>query len=577
MRRLVIAALLAIPALSRAQTFPTSDPVIRRIWSIGMDSSHTWQLSQTLFDSLGPRLMGTPNIKAAQDWMVKTYTSWGIDAKNEKYGTWRGWRRGYSHIDLVKPRVRSLEGTMLGYSPGTGRRDLNARTIILPRFHDSTEFVRWLPKARGKLVLVSAPMPTCRPPEDWTQNATPASQLRMDSLAAAVQSAWAIARGPNVPPDSVGVRGTGYYMALGGGDLGMRLEKAGAAGIITSRPKLSFRIPNPNPQTTGFGGFGGGPNGTGGWGTMEIFETYNTKAPAIALSCEDYGLVYRLTDTNENPMLRLNLDAQLLGEQPVFNTIARIPGTGKPNEYVMMSAHFDSWDGSSGATDNGTGTITMMEALRILKQVYPHPKRTILVGHWSGEEEGEVGSASFREDHPEVIRGLQALFNQDNGTGRIVRMSAAGLPDADAHIRRWLDEIPTEFKSQINYSGIGDAAGGGSDDYNFSCAGLPAFGLGALSWDYGNYTWHTDRDTFDKIVFDDLKSNATLTAMLVYLASEDPAMIARINPDSARAAFAAAHPNPAPDATAGRRGRGGGPRPWPACEPAPRKTKARLH
>src|SRR6185437_3250203 len=572
MRRLSVAAaglaLAAAAPLAAAQTFPTNDPIIKRIWTLGMDSSHTYQLSQALFDSLGPRLMGSPNLRAAQNWLVQTYHMWGIDAKNEQYGTWRGWRRGWSHIDLVSPRVRSLEGQMVGYSPGTGGRDLTASTIVLPRFADSAEFVRWLPQARGKLVLVAAPMPTCRPPEDWAQNATPASQLRMDSLASSIQSEWA-------SHGAAGVRGTGYSLALGGGTLGVRLEQAGAAGVITSRPKLTFRIPNPNAAAGGRGGFGGGgPNGTGGWGTMEIFETYNTKAPTIALSCEDYGLVFRLAENHENPQLRINLDAQLLGEQPVFNTIARIPGTEKPNEYVMMSAHFDSWDGSSGATDNGTGTITMMEAMRILKQVYPHPKRTILVGHWSGEEECEVGSAAFREDHPEVIKGLQALFNQDNGTGRIVSMSAAGLPDADPHIQRWLNTIPTELKSQIQYRGVGGPAGGGSDDYNFSCAGLPAFGLGALGWDYGNYTWHTDRDTFDKIVFDDVKSNATLTAMLVYLASEDPTMIARINPDSARKAFAAEHPSDA--APAGRARGFGGPRPWPECEKAPRSTNPRF-
>jgi hypothetical protein len=578
MRKLLIAAgLTSLPFVApplAAQTFPTSDPVIRRIWTLGMDSSQTYRLSQVLFDSLGPRLMGAPNLKAAQDWLVKTYQSWGIDAKNEQYGTWRGWRRGYSHIDLVEPRVRSLEGTMVGYSPGTGGKDLVATTIILPRFADSNAFARWLPRARGKLVLVSAPMPTCRPPEDWAENATPASQLRMDSLAAETQAEWAPARGANVAPGAGGVRGTGYSLALGGGTLGMRLEQAGAAGVVTSRPKLTFRIPNPNAPPGGRGGFGGGPNGAGGWGTMEIFETYDTKAPTIALSCEDYGLVFRLTENSQSPKLRLNLDAQLLGEQPVFNTVARIPGTDKPNEYVMLSAHFDSWDGSSGATDNGTGTITMLEAMRILKQAYPKPKRTILVGHWSGEEEGEVGSSAFREDHPEVVKGLQALFNQDNGTGRIVSMSAAGLPDADTHIRRWLDVIPAEFKNQIQYRGVGGPAGGGSDDFSFSCAGLPAFGLGALSWDYSNYTWHTDRDTFDKIVFDDLKSNATLTAMLAYLASEDPTMIARVDPDSARRAFTADHGSAA--GNGGARGGFGGPRPWPQCQKAPRSTNPRL-
>jgi hypothetical protein len=569
MRRfpLVVAALLLGSQAALAQTFPTNDQTIKRIWSVGMDSSHTYQLSQALFDSVGPRLMGTPDLRAAQNWLVKTYTSWGIAAKNEQYGTWRGWRRGTSHIDLVAPRVRTLEGTMVGYSPGTGGKNVTADVVVLPRFKDSTEFVKWLPKARGKLVLVAAPMPTCRTPEDWEKDATPASLARMDTLAATTQAEWA-AHG------SDGVRGTGYTLALGGGTLGMRLEKAGVAGVITSRPKLTWRIPSANAPA---GGRGGSPIGTGGRGAMEIFETYNTIAPTIALSCEDYGLVFRLADNNQHPKVRLNLDAQLLGEQPVFNTVARIPGTEKPNEYVMLSAHFDSWDGSSGATDNGTGTITMLEAMRILKEVYPHPKRTIVVGHWSGEEEGEVGSSAFREDHPEIVKGLQALFNQDNGTGRIVRMSAAGIPDADVHIRHWLDMIPVEFKTQIQYGGVGGPAGGGSDDFSFSCAGLPAFGLGALAWDYSNYTWHTERDTFDKIVFDDLKSNATLTAMLAYLASEDPTMIAHINPDSARTAMAAAAANNPPDAAAaGRGGRGAGPRTWPECNKAPRVTKPRL-
>ncbi|HKO14923.1 MAG TPA: M20/M25/M40 family metallo-hydrolase [Gemmatimonadaceae bacterium] len=543
------AAMLLVTAGARhatAQTFPTDDPIIKRIWAVGMDSSHTQQLAQVLFDSLGPRLQGTAETRAAQDWLVKTYTSWGIEAKNEQYGTWRGWRRGWSHIDLVSPRVRSLEATMVGYSPGTGGRDVTASTIILPRFQDSTAFVKWLPNARGKLVLVSAPMPTCRPTEDWAQNATPESRERMDSLRAAVQREWG----------SRNVRGTGYSLALGGGELGMRLDEAGVAGLLTSRPKNA-------------------------WGTREIFETYNTKSPTLSLSCEDYGLVFRLTENDQHPQIRMNLDAQLLGEQPVFNTVAMIRGSEKPNEYVMLSAHFDSWDGSSGATDNGTGTLTMLEAMRILKIVYPHPKRTILVGHWTGEEEGEVGSKAFTEDHPDVLKGLQALFNQDNGTGRIVRMAAAGLPNADAHIRQWLDKVPVEFKNQINYGGVGFPAGGGSDDFSFSCAGLPAFGLGALPWDYSNYTWHTGRDTYDKVVFDDLKSNATLTAMLAYLASEDPTMITRERADLAKSAAEAQarieaqqQSSTTPAARSSFRFRF--PTRWPECEKAPRTTKPRL-
>src|SRR5207253_9632665 len=138
----------------------------------------------------------------------------------------------------------------------------------------------------------------------------------------------------------------------------------------------------------------------------------------IVVSCEDYGLVARLARTGKSPRLRVNAESEMIGPAPVLSTIAELPGTDHPDEYVVLSAHFDSWDGSSGATDNGTGTLTMMEAMRILKQAYPKPKRTIRVGHWTGEEVGLVGSKAYREDHPEVLAGLQAVFNNDNGTGR---------------------------------------------------------------------------------------------------------------------------------------------------------------
>jgi len=517
MRRIITlaasVALVGLPQLSvGAQTFPTDDPVLKKMWAAGMDSSHTWSLSQVLFDSIGPRLTGTPNGKSASDWVMKMYRSWGIDAKTEQYGTWRGWRRGHSHIDLIKPWIRTLEATMLGYSPGTSGKDVIGATVILPRVKDSAEFARWLPNARGKFVLISAAYPTCRPEEEWQQMAMPASKARMDTTIVRIINEWGDR-----------VRATGYNAGTQTGTLGVALEKAGAAGVVLS----NFA------------------NNLGGaWGTYTVYATTQTRAPGIAMSCEDYGLLYRLTENNQGPQLRVNTDAQLLGDVPVFNTFGIIKGSEKPNEYVMLSAHFDSWDGSQGATDNGTGTITMMEAMRILKRAYPNPKRTIMVGHWPGEEQGLIGSRAWTHDHPEILKGLQALFNQDNGTGRVQSTSGVGLPDAGAHMQQWLAKLPQEFQSQIRYSGVGGPATGGTDNASFDCYGTPAFGLSSLGWDYGTYTHHTNRDSFDKIVFDDLKGNATITAMLVYLASEDPTFINRERADLT--------------AGGGRGGRGGG-------------------
>ena len=150
----------------------------------------------------------------------------------------------------------------------------------------------------------------------------------------------------------------------------------------------------------------------------------------------DYSI--GLPNKGTAPKISVRADSKETGVVPTFNTIAEIKGTEKPDEYVILSAHFDSWDGATGATDNGTGTITMMEAMRMLKKFYPNPKRTILVGHWSSEEQGLNGSSAFVEDHPEIVKNIQAVFNQDNGTGRIVNISGQGFLNAYDYIGRWL-------------------------------------------------------------------------------------------------------------------------------------------
>jgi Zn-dependent M28 family amino/carboxypeptidase len=223
----------------------------------------------------------------------------------------------------------------------------------------------------------------------------------------------------------------------------------------------------------------------------------------------------------------MHAEAQALGVVPQFNVIAELEGTELPDEYVLLGAHLDSWHGATGATDNGTGTITMLEAMRILKAAYPTPRRTIIVGHWGAEEMGLIGSGSFREDHPAVIDGLQAAFNQDNGTWRIERIEGQGLLYAGDHIGRWMSHIPTEIAEHVTLEFPGRQNNTGSDHVSFLCAGAPSFRLQSAYDEYRQYTWHTNRDTYDKIVFDDLKNNATLAAMLAYEASEDPERVPR--------------------------------------------------
>ena len=533
MRRIAsFAAAFALVALvapvAGAQSYTTPDPVIRSIWDEGMNRSQVAHLAQVLSDSIGPRLTGTPGMKRGNDWLVSTYKGWGVEASNEQYGTWKGWRRGATHIDLIEPRVRTLEGMMLAWSGGTANKDVVGDVVILPEFADSTAFVQWLPQAKGKFVLVSMLQPTCRPDDNWERFALPATFDAMKKARSEAQVAW-----------QKRIQATGYGTGLGTGFLGARLEQAGVAGVIAS-------------------------NWSRGWGVQKVFDSRTTRVPSLDISCEDYGLLYRLADNKQGPKLRVRADAEQLGEVPVFNTIARITGTQKPDEYVVLSAHFDSWDGGSGTTDNGTGTVVMLEAMRILKQVYPNPRRTILVGHWSGEEQGLNGSRAYAQDHPDVVKGLQALFNQDNGTGRVVNFSASGFTTASGNLARWMVNVPAEISRNVTLSFPGGPAGGGSDNASFVCYGAPAFGLGALDWSYGQYTWHTQRDTYDKLVVDDVKNNAVLTAMLAYLASEDAETLARDRRVFDRGPAAApAGPGGFPVASS-----------WPSCTEALRASSA---
>src|SRR5919107_2559384 len=182
--------LAATTTASLAQSYPTSDPIIRQIYTEGMNNSQAYKLSQVLSDSIGPRLTGTPGIKRGNDWLVATYKSWGVDARNEQYGKWRGWRRGTTHVDLMTPRVRSLEGTLLAWSAGTGGKDVTGSTIILPQVADSNALVAWLPQAKGKFVLVSRAQPTCRPDDNWRQFGDSASFARMRAMRDSAIARW---------------------------------------------------------------------------------------------------------------------------------------------------------------------------------------------------------------------------------------------------------------------------------------------------------------------------------------------------------------------------------------------------
>lgn len=458
------------------------DPIVDAIIKEATTNSQLEKLGHELMDGVGPRLVGSPKMQQAHDWAVKKYTDWGIPVRNEKWGDWRGWERGVTHIDMVSPWIKSLAGTQLAWSPSTKGKTVTGDVVIIPDGADSLAFQKWLPSVKGKFVMISMNQPTGRNDENWEKYGTKESFEKMKKDRQTQTDVW-----------NDRIKKTGKT----NNTLPVVLEKAGAAGIVMCYWSR--------------------------WsGANKIFGAKTKKIPTVDLMLEDYGLLYRLAENGKPVKIIVRADSKETGVQPTFNTVAEIKSTTNPDEYVMLSAHFDSWDGGTGATDNGTGTIVMMEAMRILKAVYPNPKRTILVGHWGSEEQGLNGSRGFVEDHPEVVKNLQALFNQDNGTGRVTSISGQGYLHSYEYITRWLSKVPREYKVDLETTFPGSPGGGGSDFASFVAAGAPGFSLSSLSWDYGTYTWHTNLDTYDKIVFDDVRNNAILAAIMVYQACEDP-------------------------------------------------------
>ena len=300
----------------RAQDFPSEDPIIRAIWAQGMEEgSHVEQLAQVLMDSVGPRLSGSPGQRSSIEWAVSMYEGWDIPVRTEQYGTWRGWDRGYTHIDLVAPRKRTLNGTMLAWSPGT-EGPVEGEVIAMPLFGNQADFEAWVPDVAEKFVAIWYAEPTCRAPESWAAFATPESQTRMQALQQNVQGAW----------------GASIQSAGGLGRVASGIERAGAAGIVTSR-------------------------WSNGWGANKIFSSYTSSVPSIHLSCEDYGLVHRLASNDQGPVLRVDAEAEFLGEVPVFNVIGELRGSELPDEYWLccISAFTETWASRKAAV---TSAIT---------------------------------------------------------------------------------------------------------------------------------------------------------------------------------------------------------------------------
>ena len=252
--------------------------IINNIVKEATENSQLEILAHELMDKIGPRLVGSPKMQQANDWAVSKYNSWGINARNEKWGEWRGWERGISHIDMIAPWVKSLEGTQLAWSPSTKGKTISGEVIILADVADSLAFQKWLPSVKGKFVMVSMNQPTGRPDYNWDEFGTKESAQKMKDLRAKQITDW---------------RNRISKTGLTNKTLALALEKAGAIGII-------------------------GNNWSAGFGVDKIFGASTKNIPTVDIALEDYGLLYRLAESGPAPKINVRADSKETGVTSYF-------------------------------------------------------------------------------------------------------------------------------------------------------------------------------------------------------------------------------------------------------------------
>jgi Iap family predicted aminopeptidase len=253
-------------------------------------------------------------------------------------------------------------------------------------------------------------------------------------------------------------------------------------------------------------------------GTYDVTKV----VPTVVMRNEDYGRIARLLGAKMDVQLELTIVNQVYPEgKTQYNVIAEIPGTDKAQEVVMLGGHLDSWHSATGATDNAIGCAVMMEAIRILQAVGVKPRRTIRLALWSGEEQGLLGSQAYVKEHfgafenpkPDYAN-FAGYFNIDSGTGRARGMTVFGPPQAATVLRQAL--VPFGLQGVAGASATTSRRRGGSDHTSFNEAGLPGIGVQQDPIEYNSHTWHTNLDTYERIIETDAQSSAMAIASAVY-------------------------------------------------------------
>ena len=497
---------------------------ISRIRYEGFHNSKVMEFASGLMDSIGERLTGSPNMKRANEWTRDQFTAMGLTNSHlESWGPFgRGWANQYVNARMTSPDIVPLIVYAKAWTPGTN--GVVTGKCIRVNIEKKEDFDKYKGKLEGMIVMMG--------PDAEVKPITEAPYKRYTDEDLAKTGEYEI---PGERPP--------FRMS----EMMRRRQFTKDLNQFLADEKVLAVIDHSR------GTAGGGTVFVQSGGSYKPGET--TTVPQLTMASEHWSRIARLLQQKKDVTLELNVTNTFYDDDPMqYDTIAEIPGTDKKDEVVMLGAHLDSWHAGTGATDNGAGTIVMMEAVRILKQLEKDfgikPRRTIRIGLWSGEEEGLLGSQGYVEQHfgsrprsedpamkdvPTLLRRdagpvtpkpeqakVSAYFNVDNGTGKIrgvyLQENEAVAPIFEAWMKPFKDLGMTTLTMR-NTSG--------TDHLSFDAVGIPGFQFIQDPIEYETRTHHSNMDVYDRLQPEDLKQISVIVASFVYEAAMRDQMLPR--------------------------------------------------
>ncbi len=535
MRILISIVLLVFSALAQERVDLS---VVNRIKNEAFQHSKVMEHLSYLTDMYGPRLTGSPEYRQAADWAVKRLQEYGLtDAKLEKWGPFgRSWSLEQFSVEMLEPRYAELTAAPLAWTAGTngpvtaeailaplgrGRRfDLKVAQANLEKF-----MADYKGKLGGKVVLISSTLdisPETRPPfhrytdGELTEMALapmpiPRIEIDLNNLRIPDNPQQLMQLFASLPPSFIEAyiqqmqqvtNKRNQFLKDEGAVAVLQADERAHTGLIFAEQSGAYEAKNP------------------------------LALPTFVVTGEQYNRMVRLAEKKAPVKVRINLKAQA-SEQDVdaYNIIGDIPGTTKPDEMVMVGAHFDSWHTGTGATDNGAGSAVMMEVVRILKALNLRMDRTVRIGLWAGEEEGLLGSRAYVKEHlgdPATMKltaehaKFSGYFNLDNGSGKIRGVYLQGNDAMRPLFEEWLEPFADLGAKTVTIRNTG-----GTDHQSFDAVGLPGFQFIQDPLDYGTVTHHSDMDVYDQAQPGDLMQASAIIASITYNAATRPEMLPR--------------------------------------------------